>query len=158
MNNTALSWCTNLHSAPSPSLLKPTPLPTLLIIIAQFLIIDSTGHFEAERESRMGWRRVELHCGSVWGHCCEGNWVKIPPSKRSSGGSRGGQSPPLIFRPNWGPKSRKNNWGDPPLHSMAGWWARRTRNPAVPGSSPALATWRICSRSSRVQIIGHAYK
>ena len=47
MNNTALSWCTNLHSAPSPSLLKPTPLPTLLIIIAQFLIIDSTGHFEA---------------------------------------------------------------------------------------------------------------
>ena len=120
MNNTALSWCTNLHSAPSPSLLKPTPLPTLLIIIAQFLIIDSTGHFEAERESRMGWRRVELHCGSVWGHCCEGNWVKIPPSKRSSGGSRGGPSPPLIFRPNWGPKSRKKNWGDAPPLSQHG--------------------------------------
>ena len=77
MNNTALSWCINLHSAPSPSLQKPIPLPLLVIIIAQFLIIDSTGHFEAERESRMGWRRVELHCGSVWGPCCEGNWVKI---------------------------------------------------------------------------------
>ena len=75
MNNTALSWCINLHSAPSPSLQKPTPSPPLLKIITQFLVIDSTGHFEAERESRMGWRRVELHCGSVWGPCCEGNWV-----------------------------------------------------------------------------------
>ena len=36
--------------------------------------------------------------------------------------------------------------------------ARRTRNPAVPGSRPALATYWICSRSSRVQILGHACK
>ena len=33
-----------------------------------------------------------------------------------------------------------------------------TRNPAVPGSSPALATCWICSRSFRVQILGHACK
>ena len=38
------------------------------------------------------------------------------------------------------------------------WSARRTRNPAVPGSSPALATCWICARSSRVQILGHACK
>ena len=41
---------------------------------------------------------------------------------------------------------------------MAEWSARRTRNPAVPGSSPALATCWIFSRSSRVQILGHACK
>ena len=41
---------------------------------------------------------------------------------------------------------------------MAEWSARRTRNPAVPGSSPALATCWICARSSRVQILGHACK
>ena len=34
--------------------------------------------------------------------------------------------------------------------SVAEWSARRTRNPAVPGSSPALATCWICARSSRV--------
>ena len=38
---------------------------------------------------------------------------------------------------------------------MAEWSAHRTRSPAVPGSSPALATCWICSRSSRVQILGH---
>ena len=32
--------------------------------------------------------------------------------------------------------------------SLAEWSARRTRNPAVPDSSPALATCWICSRSS----------
>ena len=42
--------------------------------------------------------------------------------------------------------------------SVAEWSARRTRNPAVPGSSPALATCWICARSSRVQILGHACK
>ena len=41
---------------------------------------------------------------------------------------------------------------------MTEWSARRTRTPAVPGSSPALATCWICSRSSRVQILGHACK
>ena len=33
-----------------------------------------------------------------------------------------------------------------------------SRNAAVLGSSPALATCWICSRSSRVQILGRAYK
>ena len=42
--------------------------------------------------------------------------------------------------------------------SVAEWSARRTRNPAVPGSSPALATCWICARSSRIQILGHACK
>ena len=42
--------------------------------------------------------------------------------------------------------------------SVAEWSVRRTRIPAVPGSSPALATCSICSRSSRVQILGHACK
>ena len=42
--------------------------------------------------------------------------------------------------------------------SVAEWSARRTRNPAVPGSSPALVTCWICARSSQVQIIGHACK
>ena len=41
---------------------------------------------------------------------------------------------------------------------MAEWSARRTRNPAVPGSSPAMATCWICARSSRVQILVHACK
>ena len=41
---------------------------------------------------------------------------------------------------------------------MAEWSARRTRNPVVPGSSPALATCWIYSRSSLVQILGHACK
>ena len=42
--------------------------------------------------------------------------------------------------------------------SVAEWSAHRTRNPAVPGSSPALATCWIWSSSSRVQIPGHACK
>ena len=42
--------------------------------------------------------------------------------------------------------------------SVAELSACRTRNPVVPGSSPALATCWICSRSSRVQILGHACK
>ena len=46
----------------------------------------------------------------------------------------------------------------PPEGSVAEWSARRTRNSAVPGSSPALATCWICARSSRVQILGHACK
>ena len=41
---------------------------------------------------------------------------------------------------------------------MAEWSAHWTRNPVVLGSSPALATSWICSRSSRVQIPGHACK
>ena len=41
---------------------------------------------------------------------------------------------------------------------MAEWSARRTRNPALPGSSPALAGSWICSRSSRVQILSFYYK
>ena len=40
---------------------------------------------------------------------------------------------------------------------MAEWSPHRTRNPADPGSSPALATCWICPRSSLVQILGHAY-
>ena len=44
------------------------------------------------------------------------------------------------------------------LYSVAEWSARRTRNPAVPGSSPALATCWICARSSQVQILGHVCK
>ena len=42
--------------------------------------------------------------------------------------------------------------------SVAEWSARRTRNPTVPGQTHALATCWICSRSSRVEILGHAYK
>ena len=42
--------------------------------------------------------------------------------------------------------------------SVAEWLPRRTHNPAVPGSSPALATCWICVLSSRVQILGHACK
>ena len=42
--------------------------------------------------------------------------------------------------------------------SVAEWSVRRTRNQAVPGSSPALATCWIFARSSRVQILGHARK
>ena len=42
--------------------------------------------------------------------------------------------------------------------NVAEWSAPRTRNPAVPGSSPALATCWICARSFRVQILGHACK
>ena len=42
--------------------------------------------------------------------------------------------------------------------SVAEWSARQTRNPAVLGSSPALATCWICSPASRVQIYGHACK
>ena len=42
--------------------------------------------------------------------------------------------------------------------SVAEWSARRTLNPAVLGSSPALATCWICSRSYQVQILGHACK
>ena len=42
--------------------------------------------------------------------------------------------------------------------NMAEWSARRTGNPAVPGSSPALATCWICSRSAQVQILGQACK
>ena len=38
--------------------------------------------------------------------------------------------------------------------SVAEWSARRTRNPAVPGSSPVVATCWICPWSSRVQILG----
>ena len=44
---------------------------------------------------------------------------------------------------------------------MAEWSARRTRSPAAPGLSSALATCWICSWSSwssRVQILGHACK
>ena len=40
---------------------------------------------------------------------------------------------------------------------MAEWSARRTRNPAVPGSSPALATCWICALSSQVQILVPLY-
>ena len=43
-------------------------------------------------------------------------------------------------------------------HSVAEWSARRTSNPAVLGSSPALATCWICSPLSRVQVLGHACK
>ena len=41
---------------------------------------------------------------------------------------------------------------------VAEWSARRTRNPAVLGSSPALATFWIRALSSRVQILGHSCK
>ena len=41
---------------------------------------------------------------------------------------------------------------------MTEWSARQTRNPAILGSSPALATCWICARSSQVQILGHACK
>ena len=50
--------------------------------------------------------------------------------------------------------SVKQNNGD----SVAEWSVRRTRNPAAPGSSPALATYWICCRSSQVQILGYACK
>ena len=42
--------------------------------------------------------------------------------------------------------------------SVAECSARRTRNPAVPGLSTALATCWICARSSRVQFLGHTCK
>ena len=41
---------------------------------------------------------------------------------------------------------------------MAKWSARQTYNSAIPGLSPALASCWICTRSSRVQILGHACK
>ena len=41
---------------------------------------------------------------------------------------------------------------------MAEWSTRRTRNHAVLGSSPPLATCLICSRSSQVHILGRARK
>ena len=53
---------------------------------------------------------------------------------------------------------RKNSYTGVIHNSVAEWSARRTRNPAVSDSSPALATCWICSRSSRVQILGHACK
>ena len=53
---------------------------------------------------------------------------------------------------------RKNSYRGVIHNSVAEWSARRTRNPAVSGSSPALATCWICARSSRVQILGHACK
>ena len=34
--------------------------------------------------------------------------------------------------------------------SVAEWSSRRTRNPAVLGSTPAMATCWLCSRSSRI--------
>ena len=42
--------------------------------------------------------------------------------------------------------------------SVSVWSGRRTRNPAVSSSSTALATCWIFSRSSRVEILGHACK
>ena len=39
---------------------------------------------------------------------------------------------------------------------MAEWSVSQTHNPAVAGASPALTTCWICSRSSRVQIVGYA--
>ena len=75
------------------------------------------------------------------------------------------------------PRSDQQTFGCPPKHanrqkaigkvsvdlsvsrgSVAEWSARRTCNPTVPGSSPALATCWICARSSRVQILGHSCK
>ena len=47
--------------------------------------------------------------------------------------------------------STNNSMSDFAGGSVAEWSARQTRNPAVPGSSPALATCWICARSSRVQ-------
>ena len=41
---------------------------------------------------------------------------------------------------------------------MAEWSVRQMCNPVVLGSSPALATCWICSRSSRVQLLGYACK
>ena len=43
-------------------------------------------------------------------------------------------------------------------NSVAEWSARRTRNPVVPGPSPALVICWICSLLSRDQILGHACK
>ena len=40
---------------------------------------------------------------------------------------------------------------------MAEWLVRRTHNLAVQGSSSALAICWICSRSSRVQILGNVF-
>ena len=42
--------------------------------------------------------------------------------------------------------------------SVTEWSERRTRNPAAPGSSPALATCWISTPSSWVQILGHTCK
>ena len=41
------------------------------------------------------------------------------------------------------------------LVSVANWSARRTCNPVVPCSSPTLASCRICSWSSQVEILSH---
>ena len=41
---------------------------------------------------------------------------------------------------------------------MAEWSARQTRNLKVPGWSLAAATCWICSRMSRVEILGHTCK
>ena len=41
---------------------------------------------------------------------------------------------------------------------MAQWSGHWTRNPVVLGRSPAPATWWICSRSYRVQILSCACK
>ena len=40
---------------------------------------------------------------------------------------------------------------------VAEWSARRTRNPAVPGSSPALATCWICSSATLLNSLSLVY-
>ena len=135
---------------------NPPPSTPLLTIIAQFLIIDSTGHFETERESRMGWRWDKLHCGLFGGLLETGS--KFLPQNGPVADPEEARVTPLFLDRTEARRAEKKIGEIPPLHSMAGWSARRTHNPAVPGSSPALATCRICSRSSRVQIIGHTCK
>ena len=70
----------------------------------------------------MGWRRVELHCGSVWGPCCEGNWVPQNGPVADPGEAR---VRPLFLDQTEVRRAEKKNWGDPPpptlLHSLAGW-------------------------------------
>ena len=47
-----------------------------------------------------------------------------------SGGSRGGL--PLIFRPNWGPKGRKNSFGRPPPPPYLRVWMTAPPSPPAP--------------------------
>ena len=54
--------------------------------------------------------------------------------------------------------SRCTNISTTPRSSVAEWSARWTHNPVVLGTSHALATCRICSWSSWVQILSHTCK
>ena len=62
----------------------------------------------------------------------------------SRGGPRGAQlPPPLILRPNWGPKGWKHFWETgPPLISGSGWPQHPPRPPPPHTHTPPALVWR----------------